>query len=77
MGLNALWLVAIVWAFAKLGGFEGAAGLQAILGYVAGMFMALFLGYGGIDVLKHFVPAVLTASGQVPWNLGRSSRSRA
>lgn len=72
MGLNALWLVAIVWAFAKLGGFEGAAGLQAILGFVAGMFMALFLWYGGIDVLKHYVlRAVLTASGQVPWNLGR------
>jgi hypothetical protein len=72
VGLNALWLVAIVWALAKFGGFAGGARLQAILGYVAGMFTALFLWYGGIDVLKHYVlRAVLAASGQVPWNLGR------
>lgn len=72
VGLNALWLVAIVWAFAKFGGFKGGAGLQAVLGYFAGMFTALFLWYGGIDVLKHYVlRAVLAASGQVPWNVGR------
>ena len=72
VGLNAVWLVAIVWGFAKLGRFEEGAGLRAIVGYFAGMFTALFLWFGGIDVLKHYVlRAVLTASGQVPWNLSR------
>jgi hypothetical protein len=72
MALNAVWLVAIVWLFAKFGEFDNGAGLQAILGYFAGMFTALFLWFGGIDVLKHYVlRVVLTASRQVPWNLSR------
>ncbi|MGZ8230985.1 MAG: DUF4062 domain-containing protein, partial [Burkholderiales bacterium] len=72
MGLNAVWLVAIVWLFARFGGFDNAAGLEAVLGYVAAMFTALFLWFGGIEVLKHYVVRfVLTASRQVPWNLSR------
>jgi hypothetical protein len=72
VGLNALWLVAMVWAFAEFGGFKGGAGLRAVLGYFAGMFTALFLWYGGIEVLKHYIlRAVVAASGQVPWKLGR------
>ena len=70
MGLNAIWLVAMVAVFAKIGHFGN--GPWAILGWLAGMFTALFLWFGGVDVLKHYVlRAVLAASGKVPWNLAR------
>jgi DNA polymerase III delta prime subunit len=70
MGLNAIWLMAIVALFAATGHF--ATGRWVILGWLDGMFTSLFLWFGGLDVIKHYVlRAVLTATGKVPWDLGR------
>lgn len=72
MGLNAVWIVAMVWAFLEAGKFIAGTGPLATLGYFALTFTGLFCWFGGIDVLKHYVlRAVLAASGQVPWNLSR------
>jgi hypothetical protein len=47
-------------------------GAISVLGGFLYLFTALFLWFGGLDVLKHYVlRLVLTASGQTPWNLAR------
>jgi len=44
----------------------------AAAGWISALFTAVFLWFGGADVLKHYVlRVVLGASGRVPWNLPR------
>ncbi len=84
MGLNAVWLIAIVMAFYWLffpQRFEhirffyitNAQSLSnTALRLFIPMFTVIFFWFGGLDVIKHYVlRAVLGASGQTPWNLAR------
>jgi len=73
VALNAVWLVAIAVGIAWAGGFTYQSSFPVPgLGYLAGIFATLFLWFGGLDVIKHYVlRAVLGASGQTPWNLAR------
>lgn len=46
--------------------------LNTALRLFIAMFTVIFLWFGGLDVIKHYVlRAVLSASGQTPWNLSR------
>ncbi|MDH4244461.1 MAG: hypothetical protein OEV38_11965 [Nitrospira sp.] len=78
VALNALWLVAIVVGIAWEGDFVYHPAFRVGDYYVPGLghFTAtvttLFLWFGGLDVIKHYVlRAVLNGSGQTPWNLVR------
>ena len=83
MGLHAVWLIAIVMAFYLLGftRFDGTNPIDifdpkspsntALRLFIA-MFTVIFLWFGGLDVIKHYVlRTVLAVSGQTPWNLAR------
>lgn len=75
VALNALWLAAIVMVFVIAGSFDNpdwaSRGLLG-LSFFTASFTTLFLWFGGLDVIKHYVlRAVLAASRQTPWNLAR------
>jgi hypothetical protein len=80
MALNAIWLVAIAAFIANAGGYvytpNPAWTLNGMgvpmLGNFVGLFTVLILWFGGLDVVKHYVlRAVLSMSGNTPWNLAR------
>ena len=84
MGLHAVWLIAIVMGFRFLGFAEHFDGIgffeitnakspsNTALRLFVPMFTVIFLWFGGLDVIKHYIMrAVLGASGQTPWNLAR------
>ena len=84
MGLHAVWLIAIVMGFWLLGFAEHSEGIgffeitnskspsNTALRLFVPMFAVIFLWFGGLDVIKHYLlRAVLGASGQTPWNLAR------
>jgi hypothetical protein len=78
VALNAVWLVAIAVGIAAAGGFVYHPAFRVGdyyvpgLGYFTATVTTLFLWFGGLDVIKHYVlRAVLSASGQTPWNLAR------
>lgn len=84
MGLHAAWLIAIVMAFYWFGFPERfqdthffdilvpeSPSNTALRLFIA-MFTVIFLWFGGLDVIKHYVlRTVLAVSGQAPWNLAR------
>ncbi|SDN00380.1 DUF4062 domain-containing protein [Kriegella aquimaris] len=78
IALNAIWLVAIAIGVAKFGDFEYSPNpafmlydhYVPMLGIFIGLSTILFLWFGGLDVIKHYVlRIILSASGQTPWNL--------
>ena len=84
MGLHAIWLIAIVMAFYWFGfpdHFEDTkffdiedskSPSNTSLRLFIAMFTVIFLWFGGLDVLKHYVLRTgLAVSGQTPWNLAR------
>ena len=72
VALNAVWLAAIVMIFVNSATKYGEEWAQLGLSFFFASFTTLFLWFGGLDVIKHYVlRAVLSASGQTPWNLGR------
>jgi len=80
VALNAVLIAAIAAAIAGAGGFVYRAAPALVvsgfyipaLGYFAAIFAVLFLWFGGLDALKHYVlRAVLSLAGHIPWSLPR------
>ena len=76
MGLQAVWPVLIAMVFGVLGFQERFPDMESAIigafGFFNYLFAAIFLWYGGLDVLKHYVlRTVLAVSGQLPWKVSR------
>lgn len=77
MALNAIWLVSIAIIIAEYSDFIYKANPIftieiPMLGNFIGLTTVLFLWYGGMDVIKHYVlRMVLSIGGRLPWRLTR------